>query len=65
MDTIKRVVPIWKREHWADGREAWVHPGLDSAPSPSNSEVHAGPQVPEIVDVSSNSIAVNESNSRC
>jgi molybdopterin synthase catalytic subunit len=26
MDTIKRVVPIWKRENWADGSAEWVHP---------------------------------------
>lgn len=32
MDTIKQVVPIWKRELWADGTEEWVHPGLDSPP---------------------------------
>jgi molybdopterin synthase catalytic subunit len=29
MDTIKAEVPIWKKERWADGREEWVHPGLD------------------------------------
>lgn len=29
MDTIKEVVPIWKKETWADGSEDWVHPGLD------------------------------------
>jgi molybdopterin synthase catalytic subunit len=28
IDTFKEVVPIWKRETWADGREEWVHPGL-------------------------------------
>jgi molybdopterin synthase catalytic subunit len=28
IDTLKQVVPIWKRETWADGREEWVHPGL-------------------------------------
>lgn len=26
MDTIKQVVPIWKREHWRDGSASWVHP---------------------------------------
>lgn len=26
MDSLKRDVPIWKREVWADGREEWVHP---------------------------------------
>lgn len=29
IDTLKEVVPIWKKEHWADGQSAWVHPGLD------------------------------------
>jgi molybdopterin synthase catalytic subunit len=28
IDTLKRDVPIWKREHWADGTTEWVHPGL-------------------------------------
>lgn len=28
IDTFKEVVPIWKKETWADGNEEWVHPGL-------------------------------------
>jgi molybdopterin synthase catalytic subunit len=28
IDTLKAVVPIWKKESWADGSEEWVHPGL-------------------------------------
>jgi molybdopterin synthase catalytic subunit len=28
IDTLKEVVPIWKRENWADGTEEWVHPGI-------------------------------------
>jgi molybdopterin synthase catalytic subunit len=28
IDTLKAVVPIWKKEVWADGSEEWVHPGL-------------------------------------
>jgi molybdopterin synthase catalytic subunit len=32
IDTIKQVVPIWKKENWADGTSQWVHPGLDSQP---------------------------------
>jgi len=28
IDSLKRDVPIWKREHWADGSTEWVHPGL-------------------------------------
>ncbi len=30
IDTLKRDVPIWKREEWADGTTEWVHPGLES-----------------------------------
>jgi molybdopterin synthase catalytic subunit len=29
IDTLKAVVPIWKQETWDDGRQEWVHPGLD------------------------------------
>jgi len=29
IDTLKRDVPIWKREQWADGTTEWVHPGID------------------------------------
>jgi molybdopterin synthase catalytic subunit len=30
IDTFKQVVPIWKRESWADGSEEWVHPGMNA-----------------------------------
>ncbi len=26
IDTLKQVVPIWKKENWADGTSQWVHP---------------------------------------
>lgn len=26
MDRIKADVPIWKREHFADGQQQWIHP---------------------------------------
>lgn len=29
IDTLKEVVPIWKKEVWAAGGEEWVHPGLN------------------------------------
>ncbi len=29
IDEFKRVVPIWKREHWTDGATEWVHPGTE------------------------------------
>ena len=28
IDTLKQVVPIWKKENWADGTTEWVHPGV-------------------------------------
>jgi molybdopterin synthase catalytic subunit len=37
MDELKRRVPIWKKEHYADGREEWQHPGVTGA-----GEVSAG-----------------------
>jgi len=30
IDTLKRTVPIWKKENWADGTTEWVHPGVTS-----------------------------------
>ncbi len=30
IDTLKQVVPIWKKENWADGQSQWVHPGLNA-----------------------------------
>lgn len=33
IDDIKRRVPIWKREHFADGETVWVHPGAEEAAS--------------------------------
>ncbi len=29
IDQLKQVVPIWKKENWADGTSQWVHPGWD------------------------------------
>ena len=29
IDTLKEVVPIWKKENWADGTTDWVHPGIE------------------------------------
>jgi len=28
MDLLKQVVPIWKKENWADGTSEWVHPSV-------------------------------------
>ncbi len=48
IDTLKQVVPIWKKENWADGSTAWVHPGTDEpAPAPSTAGTNSPPtQVP-------------------
>lgn len=38
IDRLKEIVPIWKKENWADGTTEWVHPGVDaeSLPTPDN-----------------------------
>ncbi len=28
IDSLKKDVPIWKHEQWADGTSEWVHPGI-------------------------------------
>ncbi len=33
IDRLKELVPIWKRENWADGRTEWVHPTRTEQPS--------------------------------
>ena len=30
IDTLKEVVPIWKKELWSDGTSEWVHPDKSS-----------------------------------
>jgi molybdopterin synthase catalytic subunit len=30
IDRLKELVPIWKKENWADGTSEWVHPGEPS-----------------------------------
>jgi len=34
IDRLKELVPIWKKENWADGSTEWVHPGTDSTSEP-------------------------------
>jgi molybdopterin synthase catalytic subunit len=34
IDTLKEVVPIWKKENWDDGTTEWVHPGIQSGRQP-------------------------------
>ena len=33
IDRLKEVVPIWKKENWADGSTEWVHPGVGDGAS--------------------------------
>ena len=30
IDRLKEIVPIWKKENWADGGTEWVHPGTET-----------------------------------
>jgi molybdopterin synthase catalytic subunit len=38
IEQMKKRVPIWKREHYADGTREWVHAGT-SAPKPAEAAV--------------------------
>jgi molybdopterin synthase catalytic subunit len=33
IDTLKQRVPVWKKEHYADGKTEWVHPTQKSPPT--------------------------------
>jgi molybdopterin synthase catalytic subunit len=33
IDTLKEVVPIWKKENWTGGDSQWIHPGLEASPA--------------------------------
>jgi len=39
IDTLKQRVPIWKREHYTDGRVHWQHPSAVAGSLPGSSEV--------------------------
>ncbi len=41
IDRLKQVVPIWKKEHFSDGRTEWVHPGLPAEEQPPRSGADA------------------------
>lgn len=41
IDQLKIVVPIWKKENWADGTTEWVHPGSPGIPIPGSSPTGA------------------------
>jgi len=32
IDQVKARVPIWKREHYVEGRAEWLHPSAEQAP---------------------------------
>jgi molybdopterin synthase catalytic subunit len=42
IDTMKQVVPIWKKENWADGTSRWIHPGQEQSPRPNDASPKAG-----------------------
>jgi len=35
IDNLKLRVPIWKKEHYTDGKEEWQHPGMQATGNPS------------------------------
>ena len=39
IDTLKQVVPIWKKEIWSDGNSEWVHPGVPPGCASTNDEI--------------------------
>jgi hypothetical protein len=44
IEEIKRRVPIWKREHYADGTRDWADParsGGEITPEPASDDVQA------------------------
>lgn len=36
IDELKVIVPIWKKENWADGTTEWVHPGMEGSDKPAS-----------------------------
>ena len=38
IDRLKQVVPIWKKENWADGTTEWVHPGVHATKAEKQEE---------------------------
>lgn len=36
IDRLKQIVPIWKKENWADGTTEWVHPDGTSQGGPTS-----------------------------
>jgi molybdopterin synthase catalytic subunit len=39
IDTLKDVVPIWKKEHWDDGRTEWVAPERAAIPRAGSDKI--------------------------
>jgi molybdopterin synthase catalytic subunit len=42
IDKLKELVPIWKKENWADGTTEWVHPSERCAVPDSSHSSHTG-----------------------
>ena len=43
IDSLKESVPIWKREQWADGSSAWIHPQPEGASGETDSSRETPP----------------------
>jgi len=46
IDSLKESVPIWKREQWADGSSAWIHPQPEVVPGGTGSPREVKPATP-------------------
>jgi molybdopterin synthase catalytic subunit len=46
IDTVKQRVPIWKREHYADGTDEWVNCAQCATSENAQAHAHAGDDSP-------------------
>ena len=46
IDTLKEIVPIWKKENWVDGSTEWVHPGVDPSTFSKDADVEIQDSAP-------------------
>ena len=46
IDSLKESAPIWKREQWADGSSAWIHPQPEGMPGKTDSSREIPPASP-------------------
>ncbi len=47
IDEFKQIVPVWKKENWADGSTEWVHPE-GALPNTKSLNERASPRQPDV-----------------